>query len=306
MSFHLSYVQKTRSLLLVVGLALLSPLGAQPVTVRGSVGKAITLADSTKIVVYARPSGNLNNVLFENVNLCISIPDQGIANPQVYVHQNFMPTLDWIPAGGNPDVINGRAYYTFIGNDNDSGTTVSWSAANDNPVITLSFKQGTGRAHVQLNDISEGGIGFGGGSSRQSFWYVQVNTLGDITDYDQKFYQSLHSQAPLNGGEITPSSVETTDEIALPVSVSPENLVWQIFPNPATGPLYLIAGKSGDAWVRLFDQAGRLVWEQQINLFQEEVNPLYPGVLSPGAYLLELRDTGGQRLFAERVIVLRE
>jgi hypothetical protein len=305
MSFRISYRQLVGTLLLGCGPALMTPVGAQPPTVRGSIGKAVTVADSTKVVVYARPGTDLNNALFENINLCISLPDQGAANPQVYVHQNFMPTLDWTPVGSNPEVFDGRAYYTFIGNDNDNSTTVSWSASNDNPVIMLSFKLGAGRTHIQLNDISEGGIGLGGGGGRQSFWYVQANTLGDITDYDQKFYQSPGSQIPLNGGDAAPSSVETTDEVSLPVSLSPQNTVWQVFPNPTPGPLYLLAGSSGAARIRLIDQLGRTVWEQQVNLNREELTPLHPGALITGAYLLEVRSQEGQRMYAERVIVMR-
>lgn len=295
------------ALLLAAGLLCTASLSAQPVTVRGSIGKALPAADSTKVVVYGLPSVPLTNVLFENINICVSIPDQGAANPQAFVYQNYLPSLDWTALGSNPEVIGGRAYYTFIGNDNESGTRVDWMGMENNPVVMLSFREGVGREFIQINDITDaGGIGSGGGGSAQSFWYVQANALGDITDYDRKFYQSPLSKIPLNGGAAAPSAVETSEQVALPVKPSPQNTAWLLFPNPTRGVLQLLSGATQTARLRIYNQLGQLAWEEGVNLNQAELTLINPGALPVGAYLFDLRGTDGQRLFVERFVVLRE
>lgn len=295
-------------LALLGGVFSIAPAGAQP-RVQGSVAKSSInpVIPMTRVVVYGRPSADLNNVLFENINVCISIPDLGPGNPKAFIRNNFVPALEWTAiAGGNPEVFDGRAFYTFVGND--TGTVrVNWSATTDNPIVELSFKDGVGWEYIQLNDLSMGGIGGGGGPSRQSFWYVQANTLGDITDYDLKFYQITGSKLPLNGGTLAPSAIETADTVALPVKPSPENTVWQLFPNPVRGSLHLMAGYSGPARLQITDQVGRLIWEQNTALNQAEIMSIpFAGSLDGGAYILEVRAPDSRRLFSGRFIVLRE
>lgn len=296
-------------LTLLGGVLSTAPASAQP-AVRGSIAKSTIapLTPMTRVVVLGRPNLDLNNVLFENINICISIPDQGPdnPNPKAFIFRNFVPSLEWTVAGGNPDLFDGRAYYTFIGNDTGS-MRVNWLAMADNPIVELSFKEGVGWDYVQLNDRSEGGIGAGGGPGRQSFWYVQANTLGDITNYGSKFYESTSSKLPMNGGILTPSAVETADTVALPVKPSPQNTVWQLFPNPVPGPLHLLPGSSGPALLQIFDRTGRLMWEQKTLLYPAEVIDIpATGSLVAGAYWLEVRSLDGRRLYGGRFIVLRE
>lgn len=304
MKKQIDFVRLRKTVVSLLLTCMLAPLVAQT-RVRGSIGKALAANDSTKVVVYALPDGDLNNIVLENINVCISIPDQGIDNPEVYVSQNHAPSLNWIPVGSNPEIINGRAYYTFIGNDNNSNAQVSWPAGNDNPVVTLSFKLGIGQSFVQLNDLSDaGGVGSGGGTGRQSFWYVQANTLGDITDHGFKFYQSPYSKIPLNGGLFAPSSVETIDEVALPIRPTADNTVWQLYPSPTPGPLKLLSGTTGMVHLRIFDTPGRLVWEKQTTVNQAQLTEINEYGLSPGSYLLDVRTENGQVLFTGRFVIM--
>lgn len=306
--FMIKGAQKMALLLGVVGcLANIAPLMAQTVKVRGSIGKALNPGDSTQVIVYGQPSTNLNGVVFENINICVSIPDLGAANPQVTIAQNYIPSLNWLPAGSNPEVSGGRAYYTFIGVDNESHATVSWQAGKENRVVALQFSHGIGRSFVQLNDRTDaGGIGSGGGANRQSFWYIQVNGMGDITDYELKFFHSPYSRPPVNGGNAAPSSVETSEEVALPASVGPERTRWRLFPNPTSERLYLECDFSGLTHIRIYDAWGRQVWEQFYTLSAHDQIVIHPGSLTAGVYILDVRAVGGQPLFQERFMMLNK
>ncbi|TNE49715.1 MAG: T9SS type A sorting domain-containing protein [Bacteroidetes bacterium] len=294
-------------LFLTAGMVHTASIQAQTITVQGSVIKASLPGDSTKVIILGKPSAELYDVLFENINICISIPYQGpdTPAPKVYVHENYMPSLSWIPGPALPEIIGDRAYYTFIGNDNDSETRVTWSAATDNPVVLLSFKEGIGRELVQLNDLTNGGgIGSGGGGSGQSFWYVQANVLGDITDYVQKYYQSTGSEAPVNGGTSAPSAVETIELVALPVPAYPESANWLLYPNPASGAFQLLAGGTEMVWLRLYNPMGQLVWEQKTGLIQAELSAINPGRLTPGTYFFEVHGLNGRRLFGAWLVMV--
>lgn len=165
-----------------------------------------------KVTVYGKPSNALNNVVFDNVNLCISIPDQGTGNPSVTITTNHLPSLNWIVPGTNPQIVDGRAYYTFIGNDNNSNATVSWVADADNPIAELTFTGGTGSPTVRLDDLSPAG-----GPSAQSYWYVQIIQAGngDITNYTEMFYGA----GAVNNSGVAPSYVPAQAPLVLPVEL---------------------------------------------------------------------------------------
>jgi hypothetical protein len=172
----------------------------------------ILVTGDKKLTVYGKPSHALNNVIFDNVNVSVSIPDQGTSNPTVSITTNHLPSLNWIVPGTNPQVVDGRAYYTFIGNDNNSNATVSWAANADNPIVELTFVGGTGSPIVRLDDLSPGG-----GPSAQSYWYVQIiqAVTGDITNYDEMFYGA----GAVNNGGAGPSYVPAQAPIQLPVEL---------------------------------------------------------------------------------------
>ncbi|HAD15122.1 MAG TPA: hypothetical protein DCF33_22080 [Saprospirales bacterium] len=295
-------------LIVVAGFGLAGPVNAQP-RVLGSIAKSNLSPQSapTRVLVYGKPNIDLMNVLVENINICVSIPDLGMGNPEVTLSHAFIPSLEWMAVGGQPDIVNGRAYYTFIGNDT-SAIPISLLASANNPIVELSFDNGAGWEYVQLNDLTDaGGIGSGGGPSGQSFWYVQLNTLGDVTNYDNKFYKNDGSKWPINGGANAPSSVETADTILLPVNPSPENAMWRLFPNPVAGPLHLVSGVSETVQLRIFDQLGQLMWEEKTMLTESELFTIHAvGSLPGGVYMLEISAPDGQRLHEERFIVRKE
>ena len=179
---------------------------AQP-KVQGTILKT----GSNSVTIYGKSNILLTNALFEGINICISIPDLGVNNPDLTTTVNHMPTLDWTTVGSSPYVDNGRAYYTLIGNDNNVVAPLTWSAGVSYPIITFTFNGGTGQEIVRLDDLSpDGGEGF------QSYWYVQANVLGDITDYNTMFY----GVGAVNNSGLSPSYVPTADPIALPVNLS--------------------------------------------------------------------------------------
>jgi hypothetical protein len=219
------------------------------------------------------------------------------------VYYNFIPSIEWSAASNNPEIIGDRAYYTFTAKRNRIEAPSSWLANHDNPVISLSFIEGTGTAQVQLNDLTaDGGISTGGGSGKKSFWNVQAKTLGDITNYATKFYQSEQSGLPDNGGLKAASFVESTDTISL----SPLQAVWQLFPNPSWGNIQLVSGYTELAFLRIFDKSGELVWEKETVLNQSEITPIHLDNLSAGRYMLEVWSMDNRRLFGQAFILLRE
>lgn len=275
-------------------------------TVKGSIGKSTVISDSNKVIIYGIASNFLDNAIFENINICISIPDQGINNPNISISQNFIPTLDWTYAGTNyPDIIAGRAYYTFIGNDNDKAIPVNWSANVKMPIIELSFTGGQGRARIQLNDLTEvEGIGSGGGPSAQSFWYVQVNALGDITDYENKFFRSTGSQIPQNGGIHASSFVETNDDIVLPViEFNPSD--WKLYPNPTSNRIHVIPAVSGLLYFRFYDMSGRLLSEEKTELSRGHAVTIDCSQFVKGNYIFEVFSNENVVLFKQQLVIQR-
>lgn len=166
---------------------------------------------SNSVTIYGKPNLPITNAIFDGVNICISIPDQGANNPDLIISVNHMPTLNWTTVGSSPYVTNGRAYYTLIGNDNNIVAPLSWLAGSSYPIITFTFNSGAGEQIVQLNDLSpDGGAGF------QSYWYVQAIGFGDITDYDNMFY----GVGAVNNGGLAPSYVPTADPVSLPINLT--------------------------------------------------------------------------------------
>lgn len=278
--------------------ALAPGLFAQTPRVQGSIAAAPNAADSTRVVVYGRPNVDLSNTVFENIHICISIAEQNLGYPNVYIHQNHVPALEWIAAADNPRIADGRAYYTFVGVDNQTNTPVDWTAGADNPILELGFQTGSGKAAVQLNDLTDaGGIGSGGGPAGLSFWYVQANGWGDVTNYTEKFCQHAGSTAPENGGLAAPSHVQTTAAIALPTSDKTDESAWRLYPNPTAGPLSLMAPETGAVTLRIVDLTGRLVWMHQTTVFEQKNTTLEVHHLPGGRYVLDVLSGDGRSLY---------
>jgi hypothetical protein len=195
-------------------LLIFSHLTLAQTTTQGTVVNTST----NRLSVYGKPSIVLNNTLFDNINITLSIIDQGVGNPTVTVDSNFIPNLNWTPLA--VEVTGGRAYYTFLGNDNGLVTTTSWSTSN-NKVATFIFSNANGFNTAQMNDLSGTG---GGGPNGQMYWYVQIIGGGDITDYTAKFYGTnpLPSNDPVN-----PSFVGSQPIGILPISMKDFNVAKQ-------------------------------------------------------------------------------
>ncbi len=272
--------------------------------IQGSIGKSDGSQDSNKVIIYGIANGMIANGVFENMNICISLPDQGQNNPIVQISQNFMQSLVWTYAGANfPDVIGGRAYYTFIGTDNETNSQLTWQANKAYPLIEFSFTHGIGQSRVQLNDLTGSlGIGDGGGPSYQSFWYVQLNSHGDLTDYQNKFFKSDKSSDPFNGGLNGESYVETSTNIALKLS-DIEKWNWLIYPNPSKGRIHVVPPVTGLLNINLSLLGGEILNSQKIFANSGQPISMDCAVDHDGVILLEIRNDKNELLLSEKLVI---
>lgn len=193
----------------------LLPLATFAQTVKG------TLADKggNKVGVYGQASAALNNVLFRNILITLSIADQGAGNPTdaQIVLQSGIPNLDLVPTvpGGNPYILGGRAYYSFNMSDNGLTTTSTWPAGRkDNLIADFTFPSNSYFSSLRLDDISSSG-----GPNGQMYWYVEVIGAGDITDYSMMFF-GTPTIPPTNNGGTSPSFVPLQPFSVIPVKFS--------------------------------------------------------------------------------------
>ncbi len=192
--------------------------GAQ--TVQGT----IISPSANKIAVYAKiGSPGLTNVLFLGINVTVSIPDQSGSggNPtgaQVMAISKI-PNLNITEAltsgyPANPYVPgDGRAYYSYIMNDNAGTTGTTWPANSaNNPVAEFTFPSDSYISGAHLDDLSSGG-----GPNQQMYWYVSIiGGASDITDYTTMFY-GVPAIPPTNNGGASPSFVSLQPISVLPV-----------------------------------------------------------------------------------------
>lgn len=188
-----------------------------------SVQGTITSPSANKIAVYAKTSATgLSAVLFLGVNITISIPDQtssgGNPTDAQVTAVSKISNLTIAPAltpgyTANPYVDNGRAYYSYILNDNGGTTTTTWPANTaNNPVAEFTFPSNSYISGAQLDDLSSGG-----GPNQQMFWYVSIiGGAGDVTDYTNMFY-GVPALPPTNNGGAAPSFVGLQPLTVLPV-----------------------------------------------------------------------------------------
>ena len=181
-----------------------------------------------KIAVYAKiTSPGLTNVQFLGINVTISIPDQtasgGNPTDAQVIAASKISNLNIAPAinasyAANPYVNGGRAYYSYIMNDNSNGVGSTWPAnSSNNPVAEFTFPSNSYFSGVQLNDLSSMDV-FSGGPNGQMYWYVSIiGGNGDITDYQNMFYGAAASP-PVNNSQSNPSYVGIQPLSVLPVN----------------------------------------------------------------------------------------
>jgi hypothetical protein len=180
-------------------------VGLDAQTVQAMVDKT----GENQITIYGKSNIDLTNVLFENIYVTVSIPDQGGNNPTLTILTNNVEVLNW---SISEYTLSGRRYYDISGFDNSNGTTESWTAATDNAILVLEFGGGlSGTSEiVQLNDLTSSS----GGTNGITLWYMQINVIGDITNYAEKFYGTN----PVNS-EFGDSQTETAAPVSLPINL---------------------------------------------------------------------------------------
>lgn len=176
-------------------------------------GTLVDMGVGNAVRVYGRPNQALNNVLFGNINVTISVPSQGASNPtnaQIIVN-TLIPNLSVTAEPSNPTIQGGRAFYSFIFNDNAVTTTTTWPANSSSPIAEFVFPNNSFFPGMRMYDLSPSG-----GPNGQMYWYVQVNGSGDITDYTNMFY-GVPVLLPLNTGGADSSWVPLQPATIIPV-----------------------------------------------------------------------------------------
>ena len=183
-------------------------------TVRGTIIDLAGNAQPNIARVAGKPNIAINNALFGNINITISINDLGASNPtEAQITKSIsIPSLELFPPTGNPYVFGGRAYYSYVLTASANPTTTSWSTNFNNPIMELGFPSPVAALDMRLNDVSPTG-----GPNFQMFWYVQITGPGDITNYAQMFYGT----GAVNNGGSSPSNVPLQPFAApLPVTIT--------------------------------------------------------------------------------------
>jgi len=143
---------------------------------------------SNVVEVFGRPNDNtINGRLFLGINIAVSIADKGVNNPTnaQITATSLIPNLTITPDPGNPFIVSGRAYYSYLLNDNGVTTTTTWAANTDNGIMSLTFPSDPNTLSMRLDDLSPDG-----GPNGQLYWYVSLIYAGggDATDYSTMFY----------------------------------------------------------------------------------------------------------------------
>ena len=118
------------------------------------------------------------------------------------------------------ETINGNSYYiyTFIFSGTAS-TDHSWTAGVEQQLFSIAFNPCT--LNCNINSVKLVNLA-NGGSSNNSYWYFQPNTLGDITNYPAPFYANPYTSAAANGGSSNGSalsSISLITPVALPIQL---------------------------------------------------------------------------------------
>lgn len=194
-------------------LILLTLLFAAKISFSQLVKGTVTKTGDNKVTVYAKPSSAINNFLALNFNICISFPVQ-TQTPVVNITSNYVASLGWQVL--TPFNLGGRTFIVLLGSDNNNTTTTSWTTG-DNPIIQIEFGGGAPGIDelIQLNDLTAND----GGENGQAYWFIDFQVLGDRTDYDDKFYVTTGSQNFVDGNVTGNSSVETSEQVMLPVKL---------------------------------------------------------------------------------------
>jgi hypothetical protein len=149
------------------------------------VSATIVNSGTNKATVYGKTTTTFTDRVLDNIIVAISFTDQGAANPTATITNNYLPILSWTQVSNFTS--GGRVYYVFTGTSTPTATTptTTWVADANNPIIDITFSNGNAMPSLQLVDLTPNG---GPSGTENAFWYYQVRVLGDITNYDAKFY----------------------------------------------------------------------------------------------------------------------
>jgi hypothetical protein len=149
------------------------------------VSAAGAMSGTNKVTVYGKTTSTFTNVLLDNIIVTISFTDQGGSNPTPTITNNYLTILGWTQASNFTNA--GKVYYVFTGTSSPTATTptTTWTAGTNNPIIDITFSNGNAMSSLDLEDLTPTG---GPTGLENAFWYFQIRTTGDVTNYAAKFY----------------------------------------------------------------------------------------------------------------------
>lgn len=120
--------------------------------------------------------------------------------------------------------INGEDYYVYAFIfATTAAANHDWVGGVEQLIFSIQFngcKSNCDALDVMLVNLPNGG------NEGRAYWYFQPNTLGDITNYQNPFYQNEQTKTPLNGGSGDGSAlsmVVLSSSISLPVGLKSFN-----------------------------------------------------------------------------------
>ncbi len=143
-------------------------------------------------------------------------PENGITGLQPKFLTNNLGTLQREVVVSKENIEGQPHYiYTFIFATTAQSDHV-WKGGEEQLVFSVSFENCTAGCE-EFNAFKLVSLP-NGGASQQSYWYFQVNTLGDITNYSEPFYENPNAETAKNGGSIDGSALSYI-QLSIPIVV---------------------------------------------------------------------------------------
>ena len=121
--------------------------------------------------------------------------------------------------------VNGEDYYVYAFIfANTASANHDWVAGEEQLIFSIQFNGCVSNcdvSNIMLVNLPNGG------SEGRAYWYFQPNTLGDITNYQNPYYQNEQTGAPVNGESNDGSAlsvVTLTPSVSLPVVLKSFNV----------------------------------------------------------------------------------
>lgn len=184
------------------------------------------------------------------------------------------------------DEILSQPYYvfTFL----FAGTAAStrlWLSGKEQHLVTLGFDGCTSGCDISLVKM----ISLpSGGSSQSSYWYFQSNTIGDITNYSNPFYENEYTGKVVNGGSTNGAAYSAIElnRTGTGLAGTVDNNLVQVFPSLTSGMVnvHLPLGIE-KATIRIVNSAGKIVLGDDSKKANRSINL---SKLSSGTYLVQV------------------